>query len=90
MDAPVFGVERIVLRHGGRDVDSGTAQFPGCLLSWQAADLGGDDGAAGLAEVVGCHARQFTELVTEPGTQRGGALADRLQAQAEGLPDGRA
>jgi hypothetical protein len=45
-------------------------------------------GAAGLAEVVGCHAGQFTEMVAEPGTQRGGALSDRVQAQVEGLPDG--
>ena len=88
MDAAVLGIQRVVLGHRGRDVDSGAGQGLGCLLRCQPVDLGGDDGAADAAEVVDGDAGQPSQLPAEPGAQRGGPLPDRLQAHVEGLPDG--
>src|SRR6266571_6298091 len=84
VDAAVFCVQRVVLGHGGGDVDPGAGQGLGCLLSRHLADLGGDDGAAGLSEVVDGDAGQAGELAAEPGSQGDGTLPDLLQAQVEG------
>jgi hypothetical protein len=88
VDAPVLGVELGVLGHGGGDVDAGAGQGRGDVCGGHAVDPGGDDGAAHPAEVVGRHARQRIELVAQLGAEGHGALADRVQAEIQGLADG--
>src|ERR1700730_17428670 len=53
VNAALFGVERVVLGHGGADVDAGPAEC-GCDVSRAAAgDLRGGDGGTGRAGAVG-------------------------------------
>ena len=88
MHVAVLGVQRGVPGHRGGHVDSGAPQGLGRLLGSYPVDLGGDDGAAELAQVVDGDAGQCGQLAAESRAQRGGALPDRRQAQVKGLPDG--
>src|SRR3984885_2959812 len=46
VNAALFGVERVVLGHGGADVDAGSAESGCDVFRAVAGDLRGDDGAA--------------------------------------------
>ena len=91
MDAPVLGVQRVVLRDGGGNVDPGAAQVLSRLLSWHLVDLGGDDGTAGPAKVVNRNAGQLGELAAELLAAAAGQLGQRRigGGRARSLPRGR-
>jgi hypothetical protein len=78
VDTAVFSVERVTFGYRGADIDPVASQRRGDVGGAEPVDLGGDEGAALRAKVVGADARELGELVAQPLPEVPGALGDRI------------